>query len=154
MVCLLRLIALLAFAKVVASNRSPLSAPETMDQSILLTSQTLHIDNATAGGRGGCVEDCDCSVQGRCKPCSRFEMGRQVHECLRTGYRQWAYCSQRNVHKYVSCHYHVDPGGYKAFWIFQTAVLLLGTVSFIVVHWRQARIDKMMAHRIEQQIRA
>lgn len=71
-----------------------------------------------------------------------------------------------------SCHYHVDPGGYKAFWIFQvcslysygtdvmaslhlqTAVLLLGTVSFIVVHWRQARIDKMMAHRIEQQIRA
>lgn len=36
----------------------------------------------------------------------------------------------------------------------QTAVLLLGTVSFIVVHWRQARIDRMMAHRIEQQIRA
>lgn len=49
----------------------------------------------------GCVEDCSCHGEGRCKPCSRFEMGRQVHGCLRTGYRQWAYCSQEKISKYV-----------------------------------------------------
>lgn len=49
----------------------------------------------------GCVEDCNCHGESRCKPCSRFEMGKQVHECMRTGYRQWAYCSQEKVSKYV-----------------------------------------------------
>ena len=36
----------------------------------------------------------------------------------------------------------------------QVMMLLLGTTSFLVVHWRQARMERLMAHRIEQQIRA
>ena len=52
-----------------------------------------HSCPATVGG--GCVGE------GRCKPCSKLEMSRQVNECLRTGYRQWAYCPSEKAKKYV-----------------------------------------------------
>ena len=139
------------------------------------------------------MEDCSCHGESRCKPCSRFEMGRQVHECMRTGYRQWAYCSQEKVSKYVrwAVDGHVivitidnyvcvlqlplSSGLWQAQsllavsgqWydemhniskcscaLFQVVMLLLGSVSSAVVHWRQNRIERIMAYRIDQQIRA
>lgn len=36
----------------------------------------------------------------------------------------------------------------------QVIVLLIGIVSLAIVHWRQTRIQKIVASRIEQQIRA
>ena len=48
-----------------------------------------------------CGDECQCYVEGKCKPCSWFEMGRQVPDCLLTGYHQWAYCPQHKKRKYV-----------------------------------------------------
>ena len=141
----------------------------------------------------GCVEDCNCHGESRCKPCSRFEMGRQVHECMRTGYRQWAYCWQEKVSKYVrwavddhviviavdnhvcllqlplssglwqaqsllavpgQCYDEMHKISQCSCALFQVMMLLLGSVSSAVVHWRQNRIERIMAYRIDQQIRA
>ena len=103
---------------VAALSRGPLSVPEiTVNADGSVLPQTVHVGNgelylelchthlhfvsATATAAGGCVEDCDCQLEGKCKPCSRFELSRQVHECLRTGYRQWAYCSHDKTSKYI-----------------------------------------------------
>ena len=134
--------------------------------------------------------DVGCVGEGRCKPCSRFEMNRQVEECLRTGYRQWAYCPRDKTSKYIRCdcerHFmcnympimplqlSLQCRSQKAKSILaisglctstvvhtetvsvctQAIAVLIGSLSLVAVHWRQARIDKIVTHRIERQIRA
>ena len=43
---------------------------------------------------------------------------------------------------------------YGSFTCVQVAVLVVGAASYVVVQWRQSRMERMVAYRIEQQIRA
>ena len=71
-----------------------------------------------------------------------------------------------------SCHYVVDSGKQRTFWLFEVGIemlqfgwahlivpaqamaLVVGSLSLVVVYWRQVKIERTMAQRIEKQIRA
>ncbi|XP_064390577.1 uncharacterized protein LOC135338396 [Halichondria panicea] len=134
-----------------ASPESPNHLLDNKPQSDV-SSQKMMINSNEATSCGS--ESCNCYPLGKCKPCSRFDMGRQQRECLRTGYKQHAYCPSTKQEHFISCHYTPHPFETRMFWLFEGSAFSLGALAYAIVYLRQRRIEKMVAMRIQQQINA
>lgn len=53
-----------------------------------------------------------------------------------------------------SCHYVANPVEVKKFWLFEGSIFSVGLLAYAVVVYRIKTLDRLTAHRIQQQINA
>ncbi|XP_071104051.1 uncharacterized protein [Haliotis cracherodii] len=87
-----------------------------------------------------------------CKSCTRDELRREVHYCLEKGYKMLIQCENTKI-MYTGCGITPDAEQ-RQFWIFEGVCLVIGIVSYLIVHQRRSMLDQIMMDKINKQIAA
>lgn len=87
-----------------------------------------------------------------CHQCTNYDLKLPAAFCQATGYREEIQCSDGTT-KYRSC--KVEPWvEERKFWIFQLITFVVGVCSYSMVRYRQSKLDRDLADKVNRQIAA
>jgi len=102
-----------------------------------------------------CWENDNSEILEECQKCTTFEIKVQDY-CQKTGYREKVKCVFEKIapkELYHSCP-KVTWLEERNFWTFQSLSMFFGGASYLVVIWRQKRLDKLLIDKVHKQIAA
>lgn len=87
-----------------------------------------------------------------CHQCTSYDMTLSAAFCGRTGYKEEIRCSDGTT---VSRSCKVEPWvEERKFWIFQLITFIVGICSYSLVRYRQSKLDRDLADKVNKQIAA